>query len=36
VTARGHPRRIFKTAIERENLLLAEATGRELGRIAAQ
>jgi hypothetical protein len=34
VTAQGHPRRIFQTAIERGNLLLAEATARELGRIS--
>jgi hypothetical protein len=33
VTAQGHPRRIFQTAIERGNLLLAEATARELGRL---
>jgi hypothetical protein len=32
VTAQG-PCSIFRTAIERENLLLAEATARELGRI---
>ena len=34
MTAQGHPRRIFQTAIERGNLLLAEATARELGRIS--
>jgi len=34
LTAQGHPRRIFQTAIERGNLLLAEATARELGRIS--
>ena len=33
MTAQGHPRRIFQTAIERGKLLLAEATARELGRI---
>jgi hypothetical protein len=33
LTAQGHPRRIFQTAIERGNLVLAEATARELGRI---
>ena len=33
VTAQGHPCRVFQTAIERGNLLLAEATARELGRI---
>ena len=30
VTAQGHPRRIFQTAIERGNLLVAEATTRSL------
>jgi hypothetical protein len=34
VTAQGHPRRIFQTAIERGNLVLAEATAREFGRIS--
>jgi hypothetical protein len=33
VTAQGHPRRIFATAIERGNIVMAEATARELGRI---
>jgi hypothetical protein len=33
VTAQGNPRAIFKRAIERGNLMLAEATARELGRI---
>jgi hypothetical protein len=33
LTAQGHPRRIFQSAIERGNLLLAEAA-RELGRIS--
>ena len=33
MTAQGHPCRVFQTAIERGNLLLAEATPRELGRI---
>ena len=36
MTAQGHPRRIFQTAIERGNLLLAEATARELGRITLE
>jgi hypothetical protein len=31
VTAQGHPRAIFKRAIERVNLLVAEATAREIG-----
>jgi hypothetical protein len=34
VTAQGHPRRIFATAIERGNVVVAEATARELGRIS--
>jgi hypothetical protein len=29
VTAQGHPRAIFKRAIERGNVLIAEATARE-------
>ena len=33
LTAQGHPRRIFATAIERGNIAVAEATARELGRI---
>jgi hypothetical protein len=28
VTAQGHPRTIFKRAIERSNVLVEEATGR--------
>jgi hypothetical protein len=32
LTAQGHPRAIFNRAIERGNLLVAEATLRELGR----
>jgi hypothetical protein len=31
VTAQGHPRAIFRRAIERGNVLVAEATARELG-----
>ena len=34
MTAQGHPRRIFATAIERGNIVMAEATARELGRIS--
>jgi hypothetical protein len=30
VTAQGHPRAIFKRAIERGNVLVAEATAREI------
>jgi hypothetical protein len=36
LTAQGHPRRIFQTAIERENIVMAEATARELGRISLE
>jgi hypothetical protein len=32
VTAQGHPRAVFRRAIERDNLLVAETTLRELGR----
>jgi hypothetical protein len=31
VTAQGHPRAIFKRAIERGNVLVAETTAREIG-----
>ena len=31
VTAQGHPRTIFKRAIERGNVVIAEATAREIG-----
>ena len=31
MTAQGHPRAIFKRAIERGNVLVAEATAREIG-----
>jgi hypothetical protein len=33
VTAQGHPRAIFKRAIERGNLVTAEATAREMGKV---
>jgi hypothetical protein len=33
VTAQGHPRAIFKRAIENGNVLVAEMAARELGRI---
>ena len=33
MTAQGNPRRIFQTAIERGNIVMAEAAARELGRI---
>jgi hypothetical protein len=32
LTAQGHPRAVFRRAIERRNLLVAETTLRELGR----
>jgi hypothetical protein len=31
LTAQGHPRAIFKRAVERGNVLVAEATAREIG-----
>jgi hypothetical protein len=31
LTAQGHPRAIFKQAIERGNVVIAEATAREIG-----
>ena len=34
MTAQGHPRRIFANAIERGNVVMAEATAQELGRIS--
>jgi hypothetical protein len=33
-TSQGHPRTIFKRALEHDNLVLAEATAREIGRVA--
>jgi hypothetical protein len=33
LTAQGHPRANFKWAIKRGNLVLVEATARELGRL---
>jgi hypothetical protein len=33
LTAQGHPRTIFKRAIEKESLVIAEATARDLGRL---
>jgi hypothetical protein len=36
ITAQGHPRAIFRRAIERDNLLIAETTLRELGRPSAE
>jgi hypothetical protein len=31
VTAQGHPQSIFERAVERGNLVTAEATAREIG-----
>jgi hypothetical protein len=36
MTAQGHPRAIFKRAIERGNLLVAEASAREMGRLTLE
>lgn len=33
MTAQGHPRVIFRRAVERGNLLVAETTAREVGRL---
>ena len=33
-TSQGHPYTIFRRALERGNLLVAEATAREIGRIS--
>jgi hypothetical protein len=33
-TSQGHPRTVFKRALERGNLLVAEATAKEIGRIS--
>jgi hypothetical protein len=33
LTAQGHPRTIFRRALERGNLVLAEVTAREIGRV---
>jgi transposase InsO family protein len=34
LTAQGHPRTTFNRAIERGNLLVAEATAREIGKVS--
>ena len=34
MTAQGHPRALFKRAIERGNLVVADATARELGQLS--
>jgi hypothetical protein len=33
LTSQGHPRTIFKRALEHDNLVLAEVTAREIGRV---
>jgi hypothetical protein len=33
VTSQGHPRTVFRRALERGNLMLAEVTAREVGSI---
>jgi hypothetical protein len=32
-TSQGHPRTIFRRALERDNLVLAEVTARQIGRV---
>jgi hypothetical protein len=34
ITAQGHPRAIFSRAIEHGNLMVAETTAREIGRVS--
>ena len=36
MTAQGHPRAIFKRAIERGNLVAAETAAREVGRLTLE
>jgi hypothetical protein len=36
MTAQGHPRSVFRRAIERGNLLVAEMTAREIGSISLE
>jgi hypothetical protein len=36
MTAQGHPRTIFKRAIERGNLVVAEASAKEMGRLTLE
>jgi hypothetical protein len=33
-TSQGHPRTVFRRALERGNLLVAEATAREIGQVS--
>jgi hypothetical protein len=34
LTSQGHARTVFRRALERGNLLVAEATAKEIGRIS--
>ena len=34
MTSQGHPRTVFRRALERGNLLVAEATAREVGQVS--
>jgi hypothetical protein len=36
MTAQGHARSVFRRAIERGNLLVAETTAREMGRVSLE
>ncbi len=36
MTAQGHPRAIFSRAIDRGNLVVAEATAREIGNLTLE
>jgi hypothetical protein len=33
-TSRGHPRTVFRRALQHENLVVAEATAKEVGRVS--
>jgi hypothetical protein len=33
-TSQGHPRTVFERALQHENLLVAEATAREIGKVS--
>ena len=33
LTSQGHPRTVFKRALEHDNLVLAEVTAREIGQV---
>jgi hypothetical protein len=36
LTSQGHPRTIFRRALEHDNLVLAEVTSREIGRVGEE